>query len=394
MVKVTKLDSFGRGITYINDLITFIPNTLPEEEIEVEITKVKKNFQEGKCTRILEESSKRIKPKCPLFGICGGCDLQHLLYEDTVDYKKNKIKELFKRNDLDYSKLNFIKSKNEYNYRNKVTLKVVNGDIGYYINETHDLVKINKCFLAKECINDLIELLHFSNDESGEITIRSNNNNELLVSLDGNLTFNRNEYPDTIKICGVITNGKPIYGEESFVHKIGDLYFKISYDSFFQINDDICQELFSIVNENITTGNVLDLYCGVGSLGLNVSNYNKLFGIEIVPNAIKNAITNASINHKSNTYYMLGDASKIINKINDNINNLIVDPPRKGLDKETINYIFNNDINKIIYISCNPDTLVRDLKLINDQYNITKVYACDMFPYTYHVETVCVLERK
>lgn len=395
MSKIEKYDNFGRGITYINNKITFVPNTIIDEDIDVQIIEEHKNYQLGKCIKINNPSEKRIKPKCPYYGICGGCDLQHLSYQDQANFKLDKIKKIFEINNIKYQKIGFIKSDKDYYYRNKITLKVLNGKIGYYENKTNNLVEINECLLAKDCINELIKQLSFDNNTSGEIVIRCNNNNELLISLNGNLSLNRKDLPPELKIVGIVSNGKAIYGDDFLITDLGGTLYKYSYNSFFQVNDYICIKLFEILKNNIKDGNVLDLYCGVGSLSIQEQNTNnKVYGIEIVENAIKNAIVNAKINRKNNMYFMLGDVAKVVDKINGNIDYLVVDPPRSGLDKKTISYIINEKINNMIYISCNPDTLVRDLKLLSDLYKIIEVTACDMFPNTYHVETICILERK
>ena len=177
---------------------------------------------------------------------------------------------------------------------------------------------------------------------------------------------------------------------------VDNKFFQVSYDSFFQINRDICNKLFKLVDEEILpNSNVVDLYCGVGTLGINVAKkVNKVYGVEIVKNAVINAILNTKINKVINEEFMLGDATMILPKIKDRIDVIICDPPRTGLTKEIINTLKKEEIKKIIYISCDPITLARDINLLSDKYELDKIIGLDMFPYTYHVESICVLNIK
>ena len=395
-VNVERLDDFGRGIGYIDGKIVFIDDALPGEIVNCEIIKDSKKYMEAKLTSIESKSTKRINPKCKYYKLCGGCNLQTLKYEDTTEYKKNKIKNIFSKNKIDIDDIKFIENKNDFNYRNKIELKIENNKIGFYESKSHDLVEIDECLITKECINKVINDLKKCNLNNANVIIRSNYNDEILLIIDTKDKFEYKELTNNNKIVGIILNNKTIYGENYFVQVINDLYFKVSYDAFFQVNEYICSKLFDIISDNIDNNSiVLDLYCGVGTLSLVASKKaSRVYGIEIVENAILDAIKNAEINKKDNLYFMCGDASKLIDKINDDIDTLIVDPPRSGLSKKIIDTILNNKFKKIIYVSCDPQTLIRDLKLLNNDYKIKKVLALDMFSYTYHVETVCILERR
>ncbi len=397
MNRITKLDYYGRGITYISDKITFVKNALPEEEVDIKIILEKKKYNEAEVIKYLKISDKRIKPKCPYFNICGGCHLMHLKYIDTLKFKENKIKELFLHNKLEYKDFEVIKNENEFNYRNKISLKVVNKEIGFYEEKTHKLIKIDYCYVAKESINKTIKLLNKLDIIDGNITIRSNYNDEILliISTKDKIKFNKDDF-ESIKFVGVVLNNKTIYGDNYFYERLNGFLFKVSFDAFFQVNHYIVSKLFDILKNNIDEkSKVLDLYSGVGTLGIVASKgCSKVISIEIIKNAVLDNLFNKKLNKQNNIEVLLGDASKIINKINIDFDNIIIDPPRSGLSNNEIDIILNSNASKIIYISCNPDTLVRDLKRITSKYIVSKLYALDMFSYSYHVECVCVLKRR
>lgn len=394
-VKIDRLDHFGKGITKVNDIVTFVPFSLPDEEVEIEITKEKKKFNDAKCLKIYSESSKRVKPFCPYYMICGGCDLEHMNYEDTLNFKKDKVSNILAKNKLDFPEVIIHLTKNTKFYRNKVTLKVVDGKLGYFESESHKIVPIDKCLIAKEVINDVIRELNQLNLSDGEIVIRTNHNDEILLVFKGNYNLTRNDFSNDLKIAGIVINDKTIYGENFLITNINKTLFKYSYDSFFQVNNEVAEYIFEYVKNHVNGGVVLDLYCGVGTLSLMASvNAKKVYGIEIVPNAIKNALINEKMNNRDNIFFMLGDVAKTVNKIKDKFDLIIVDPPRKGLDKITLDYLMDSDAKQIIYVSCNPVTLGRDLQILSGKYIIKEVNAYDMFPYTYHVECVTLLQRK
>ncbi len=391
--KITKLDNFCRGITYLNDKITFVPNTLPNEEIELTITSETTKYQIGKVESFIKESSLRTKPLCPYYPECGGCDLMHTTYANTIELKTTKINEIFKNI---YPNIIVVPSPKPLNYRNKITLKVQDNQVGYFSNHTHTLIPIKECLLASESINKIIPLLNELSIGNGEVTIRSNYNSEILINI---TSPNKLTIPDNLssyKIVGIIQNNKIIYGEDHFIDIINHHLYEISYDSFFQINPYITSIIFNDLNDIIKDNStILDLYCGVGTLSLAVSNKVKqLYGIEIIPNAILNAIKNAQINQVSNASYHLGEVANIITKIPEDIDTIIVDPPRKGLDQFTIKTILENPPSTLIYMSCDPQTLKRDLLKLQSKYTIQSIKAYDMFPYTYHLESVCVLNLR
>lgn len=396
-VKIERFDDLGRGIGYINNKVTFIDKVVSEDIVEVELTKEKKKYNEAKLIKIIKPSPLRIDAKCPYFSKCGGCQFQNITYENTIKYKKEKIVNIFSKHKISIFP-EVITNISPYNYRNKITLKVNNYKIGFYINKTHNLVEINKCLLANPAINASIPLIKRFNICNGEVTIRCNQNAEILIVINSqdNLNIDTNYLKSKIKLVGIVVNNKTYYGENSLFERMNNLLFKISYDSFFQVNPFIASQLFQIIGDNIDSSDkVLDLYCGVGTLSLMAAKKaQKVLGIEVVPNAIINALFNARVNDLNNTQFVINDASTAISKIKPDFNKIIVDPPRSGLTKNIIDVLLKIKPDEIIYVSCDPQTLVRDFTLLSSIYEIKKSYILDMFSYTYHIETILILTKK
>lgn len=391
---IEKFDDFGQGIATIDNIITFIPNTVPKDVVDIEIVKKKKKYNVGKVVNYIKLSSDRVEVKCPYFYKCGGCVLQSISYDNTINFKLNKVLNLFNKYNLSITP-EIIKNSNDYNYRNKIKLVVVDGKIGYYEVNSHTLVEINDCIIASRAINKVIPLLKNINIINGSIIIRSNQLDEILIVIETNdkIDIDIDKLKENIKLIGIIINNEIFYGKDYLIECINDLYYKISYDSFFQINPYIASKLFNIVKENIDDADtVLDLYCGVGTLSLNASlKAKEVIGVEIVENAILNAIYNAKINKCNNVKFILNDVQDAVGKINKKFDKIIIDPPRSGLTKKTIDIILDICPKKIIYVSCDPNTLVRDILLLKDKYSIEKSYILDMFSYSYHVESIVIL---
>ena len=392
---IEKIDNFGRGITFIDNKITFVPKTLPGDVVDIELTNEKSKYNEASVNKIIAKSPNRIDSKCPFFDRCGGCTFLNTSYENSISIKRNKITDLLKRNKIETNDYSFIENKDSIGYRNKISLQVIDGKIGYFEEKTHKITKIDKCLLAKKPINDFIDKIHLFGIKNGKITIRCNYKEELLISIETDETIKNlgNDIIVSNNIVGIVLNGKCIYGKNSFIEKINELYFEISYDSFFQINTYITQKLFEIVSNNVK-GNVLDLYCGVGTLSLACSkNANKVVGAEVVENAVNNAKRNAKLNNITNTEFVLQDLNKGIN-ISEKFDTFILDPPRSGISHKIMQLLLKELPNTIVYVSCDPQTFVRDLNELKDKYIIKKIYSLDMFSYTYHCESVTVLERR
>ena len=395
-VVIDRFDDLGRGIAYVGDKITFVPNTIPGDTVAITITKENKKYNIAKVDKYIKLSSRRVKPKCPYFDICGGCTLQSISYEDTINYKYNKVKNLFKKNNIDINPT-IIKNPSPFNYRNKISLKVVDKKIGFYEENTHNIVEIKECIIASSAINKTIPLISEFNIINGSITIRSNKNDEILIIIESNdkLNIDINYLKTQIKLVGIVINNETFYGDNFLIENINDYFYKISYDSFFQVNPYVASILFNEVSKRINEEDtVLDLYCGVGTLSLNATRAKEVIGVEIVENAILNAIFNARINKIDNVKFILNDSTKVVSKLNKKFSKVIVDPPRSGLTKTIIENILSINPEEIIYVSCDPATLVRDILLFIDKYSVSEAIIFDMFSYTYHVETMIILKRK
>ena len=390
-VHIDRMDHFGNGIGNINGKIIFVKGALPGETVDVTITKDKKSFMEGTINTIIYKSSKRVEPFCKYFGVCGGCSLCHLNYENTLEYKKERVKNILSK--FDIPKINVIKNENDLYYRNKIELKIVDGKLGFYEKSTHNLIEIKECKVTKKSINKSFEFVKNMKLENANVTIRANYNDEVFIIIDSKekpVILN----PEDYKIVGIVLNDKCIYGQDNFMEKINNLFFTVSYNSFFQVNNYINLELFNLIKENIVGKTVLDLYSGVGTLSIVASKVvDKVYSIEVTQNAVKNALINAKINKCDNINFILGKVEDKIGFINDKIDTIIVDPARAGLDKKTIEVINNICPQRIIYVSCDTQSLANNLVDLTN-YEIKKFYILDMFSYTYHIECFCILDRK
>lgn len=390
-VHIDRMDHFGNGIGNINGKIIFVKGALPGETVDVTITKDKKSFMEGNISTIIYKSSKRVEPFCNYFGVCGGCSLCHLNYENTLEYKKDRVKNILSK--FDIPKINVIRNENDLYYRNKIELKIVDGKLGFYEKNTHNLIEIKECKVTKKSINKSFEFVKNMKLENANVTIRANYNDEVLIIIDSKekpVILNPKDY----KIVGIVLNDKCIYGQDNFMEKINNLFFTVSYNSFFQVNNYINLELFNLIKENIVGKTVLDLYSGVGTLSIVASKVvDKVYSIEVIANAVKNALINAKINKCDNINFILGKVEDKIGFINDKIDTIIVDPARAGLDKKTIEVINNICPQRIIYVSCDTQSLANNLVDLAN-YEIKKFYILDMFSYTYHIECFCILDRK
>lgn len=389
VVKIENLDHFGRGIAKVNNMPIFVENSLINEEVEIVITKEKKKYMEGFVSNYLKKSPLRVESNCPYYDKCGGCDLLHMSYEEQLKYKENKVKEIIKK----FSGLecvNSIVGSIQFNYRNKVTLHVKNGVIGYYKENSNEIISIDKCLLVDERINILIdEIKNLNLNGINKIVIRVTNNESMAIFY-GDINSNINLRADTIIINSKVTKGNG-YIEEN----IGDLKFIISPTSFFQVNNVGMINIYNKVLDYVDGGNILDLYCGTGTIGIYVSKKaDKVLGVEINEEAIKDALLNKKINNINNVDFISGDVGTVLSKNKFKFDIVIVDPPRAGLDNNSINNIIKINPKKIIYVSCDPVTLARDLNILKEYYDVLEITPFDMFSNTYHVECVCLLNLR
>ena len=388
IVKIENLDHFGRGISKINNIPIFVENSLVDETVEIVVTKEKKNYMEGLVTNYIKRSPLRVKSNCQYYDKCGGCSLLHLSYEKQLKYKENKVKEIIKK----FSGLecvNNIVGSKQFNYRNKITLQV-NKDIGYFQKKSNDIIPIDKCLLADKRINNIItELKNIDVSNIKKIVIRVSTLESMVVFY-GEINSILDLNVDTI-----IVNGKVIKGSGYIKEKIDNFEFIISSTSFFQVNNIGMINIYNKVLQYVDGGNVLDLYCGTGTIGIYVSKKaNKVLGIELNNEAIKDAVINKKINNIDNIDFISGDVGNILSHNHFKADIVIVDPPRAGLDHNSINNIIKIKPNKIIYVSCDPITLARDLNILKEHYDVLEITPFDMFGNTYHVECVAILYRK
>lgn len=406
--EITSLENEGSGVCKINQMIVFVPKALPGEKVRIRITEKKKNFARGKIVEILKSSDKRIESKCPYYEECGGCNLRHQTSKENLKFKKEKVETALKRiGKLDVKVEDTIPSLKEDNYRNKVSFKVEDNRIGFYGEGTYQLIDIDYCLLAQKQINDSLNViknyLKENDNEIKNITIRYGNAmDELLIDIYSlnNTDIKILDYLTT-NICNlksVIFNDKVVYGNGYIKEISNGLMFNVSAKSFFQVNSVQTEKLYDEIVKvaNLSKDDVvLDLYCGTGTITSIVSKYvKKVIGIEIVEDAIIDAKENLKINGINNAKFICGAAAKEISKIKEKVDVVIVDPPRKGVDRKAIAIMKKISPKKIVYVSCNPVTMARDLSYLNDLYDVKKVTPVDMFPNTAHVESVVLLERK
>lgn len=392
-VTINKLDNKGRGIGYTSGKIVFVKNALLGEVVTLKNIKEHKKYITADIQNIVKKSELRNIPKCPYYDSCGGCNLMHVGIDYQEEYKEEKVKEILKKYANIKENIKFIKNNKELYYRNKVTLKVKNGEFGYYNDETHNFINVNNCLLVNNKINEFIKsnVIKINN---GELVIRVNYQDELLISIKSEENISILNDINKYNVVGVVLNDKIIYGTSFFYDYIGDFKFKVSYNSFFQVNNYMASNIFMILKSNLKGKNLLDLYCGVGTLGLSLKdNFESIYGIEKIENAIIDAKENALINNCHNAHFYAGDTYEVLKDINVSFDTIIVDPPRSGLNEETRNLIIKLKPDKLCYVSCDPFTLARDLNILNKFYDVEKINALDMFPNTYHVECVCILER-
>ena len=433
----------GEGIAKIDGITIFVDQAIKGEKIKIKILKVQTNFAYGKIIEILEKSNNRTDEDCSTYKRCGGCNLRHINYQETLNIKKAVVENcMYKALKREVEVNDVIGMDNPLYYRNKLqypvgTDKENNIIMGVYSSRTHNIIPTKECFIQnKECqiiANDIFEFIKENkisayNEETLKGTLRhiiiriGVKTNEVLVTLvlnDNNLKkekdlieFLTKKHTNiksivknfNTKNTNVILGDKTevIYGDGYIYDILGDYKFKISPLSFYQVNPLQTEILYNTAINSLDNKNddiALDLYCGIGTIGIFASKYfKKVYGIEIVEQAIEDAKYNAKMNNIDNIEFFAGDVEKVLPKIieRDNLkpNIVFVDPPRKGLDNKTINLLKELQPSKIIYISCNPATLARDISLLEEKYELKTVQPVDMFPYTSHVECCSVLYLK
>lgn len=432
----------GKGVVSYNKKIGFVDNLLPGERAIVEITYEKKDTFFGKVVSLEKSSDKRVVPLCPSFEKCGGCALMHLSYQGQLEYKRKKVHDALTRiggfKDIDVNMT--VGMDDPYKYRNKVQvpLKMLKGKIvsGFYKEKSHDIVPVENCYIederAEKILKDIrllikkFKLKPYDEDKRTgifrHVLIRTSHYfEEIMVTLVTTVDAfpGRNDFIKELKkmhpeITTITQNinsrdTNVILGEKERILKgpgfikdsLNGILFKISPKSFYQVNPVQTEKLYNLAIEAASISKddlLLDAYCGIGTISLIASKKAKfVHGVEIEPSAIQDAIKNAKNNNIENAYFYEGDAGEfIVNQQRNNINYdvVIMDPPRKGSTETFLNCLIKTSPKKIVYVSCDPATLARDLKYLKDYYEIKSVTPVDMFPQTFHVETVVLLCRK
>ena len=410
----------GQGIAKADDLVIFVKGMIVDEEAYVKIIAEKKNYAFGIIDKFIKESPYRIKSECPIAYKCGGCDYRHIDYNYQLKLKKDVLINTFRN----YNVMDIIPDDNPYYYRNKVQIPVKDHQMGFYRKFSNDIVVFDDCLIeskiANEIISDLKQILIENKVDKyfRHILIKHGKSTDEImlgfivntfdIDLNNVINYLTDKYKniksiilnlndkDTNVILG--TDEKILYGRD-YIYDIYDgIKVKLSLKSFYQVNYQQMLKLYAKVKELADISNndeVLDLYCGIGTISLYMARFVKhVTGVEIVEAAINNAKDNAKMNNINNVDFILADASKDMDEYIKNKDLVILDPPRKGISKQLIDSLINNKVNKIVYVSCNPATLNRDLDLLSEHYNVSNIYPVDMFPYTIHVECVCVLKLK
>ena len=438
---IIDMGSEGEGIGKINDFTVFIPKAVTGDVVEIRIVKVKKSFGYGKLVKLITPSPFREEPICEVADTCGGCQLQHLSYEAQLDWKTKKVKDCLSRIGglKEIEVLPTLGMDNPYHYRNKAQypIRKINGKVktGFFAPRSHQLIPLETCYIQdtkKEAIMKAV--LAFL--EKYNISIY---NEEKHTGLVRHLMIKTGYHTDEMMVCLVINGSKlphaeelvkaikavaPVTsiilnqhleksntilgnsctvldGENAIIDYIGDLQFKISPLSFFQVNPQQTEVLYTKALEYAElTGDeiVWDAYCGIGSISLFLAQKaKKVYGVEIIPEAIENAKENAALNHITNAEFYVGKAEEVIPQMYEQgivADTIVVDPPRKGCDSKLLETLIKMSPNKIVYVSCDPATLARDLAyLVVEGYQVEKVQPVDMFPQTTHVETVVKLSK-
>ena len=393
-LEITGINHTGEGIGRIDGKVIFVPKTVPGDVVRIKDVVDCKSYCRGCIDEVIKPSSDRVEIDCLYYDKCGGCQLMGISYFKQLEYKRDKVRNILKRyGDIDID-LDIILIRKVYGYRNKITLQVVDGEIGLYSYNSKDFVKVDSCMLVSNKVNRIIGVIRDNLDLSliRQIMIREYEG-DLLIKFIGDIEENVliNVLGD--EVTCIYVNDCLIYGDENIEVKLGECRYKVSPDSFFQVNYDGALILYDKIKEYLGEGNrkVLDLYCGTGTIGIYVSlNCEEVVGIEINESSVRDAMDNIRLNEVDNVRVVLGDVSKVLDGGED-YQAIIVDPPRSGLDKKTKNILLSMKSEKIIYVSCDPITLARDLKVLGSEYEIKDMVLVDMFPNTYHVESVVLL---
>ncbi len=440
-IEIEDIGSNGEGIGRIEGLTVFVDNGVPGDKLRIQIDLLKKNYAIGRIMEIIIPSLSRITPQCPLASQCGGCQLQHVDYAAQLDIKTNMVKAAIKRigkleNVLIHKTIGM---KDPKQYRNKAQfpITVMDGEalVGFYKKGSHEIVNVNSCHIQHP-INDKIisalreymtkykitaynegtgkglvrHIVTKAGFTSGEIMVVIVTNGRELPHKEELIRMLHKEIPGVSIIQNINTKKgnrilgiecTTLHGKDHIVDYIGNLKFEISPLSFFQVNPMQTKVLYEKALEYASlTGeeNVYDIYCGIGTISLCLAQKaKKVYGVEVVEAAIEDANKNARINNVDNVEFFTGEAEVMVPRLYKQgikADVVVVDPPRKGCNEKVLDTIVKINPERVVYVSCNPATLARDLKYLDEKgYRTVEVQPVDMFPHTSHVETVVLMSR-
>jgi 23S rRNA (uracil-5-)-methyltransferase RumA len=441
---IKRLGINGEGVGYFKKQVVFVPGALPGEEVVVEATKIHPKFAEAKIKKIRIKSPHRVKPLCPVYDLCGGCQLQHLDYQQQLKEKRDIVLQSLERHTkLNLEKLDIrdtIGMENPWGYRNKSSFQVGEkaGKVlaGLYGLNSHQLINIEQCAVqhsqtneATAAIKRILEELQISiyNEktkkgivrtivtrvgvQTGELQVVLITSQKELPKKDVIIAEIQKMLPNVKSIVQNINGEKtslifgeetlPLAGEDFIQETLGDLQFELSARTFFQLNPTQTIHLYDEVKKaaKLTgTEKVVDAYCGVGTIGLWLADQAKeVRGMDVIPESIEDAKKNAKRHGFTNTKYVPGKAEEVLPKWVKKgwkPDVIVVDPPRTGLDKQLLQTILQVEAEKVIYVSCNPSTLARDIETLSKKYHVEYIQPVDMFPQTAHVEAVAKIILK
>ncbi|MCC5910211.1 MAG: 23S rRNA (uracil(1939)-C(5))-methyltransferase RlmD [Clostridiaceae bacterium] len=440
-ITIEDLGHSGEGVGRIDGFTVFVEGGIPGDELEIKITTVKKNYAIGKTIEIITPSKVRVNPMCSLANVCGGCQIMHMDYQAQLDIKRKRVEETLERiGKIKTTVHPTLGMENPYGYRNKAQFPVgtIQGKaiMGFYKKGSHEIVNTDHCHIQSPINKEVVEIMRQYIDQYGisvydekirkglirhVVTKTGFTTGEIMVVI----ITNDKELPhkeqliETLKerikgLKSIVHNindrntnvifGKEthtIYGEDKIVDYIGDLKFHISALSFFQVNPMQTKVLYEKALEYTALKgeeNVFDIYCGIGTISLFLAQKaKKVIGVEVIDAAINDAKENAFINNVTNAEFYVGKAEEVIPQLYNEGKKgevVVVDPPRKGCDEKVLETMVNMNPERIVYVSCNPATLARDLGYLEERgYKTVEVQPVDMFPHTAHVECVVLMSR-
>ncbi len=416
----------GHGVCKVDGLVIFVKGMIIGEEAMIKIIAHKKNLAYAIIDEFIVKSPHRITSSCAVAYKCGGCDLRHIKYEYQLELKKKWLSDTLRNvGDITYPMPDIIASPLSDRYRNKVQVPVSDGKMGFYRTNSHDVIEYDDCLIQSKRANGVLSYLkkrifddhvdsyfrHILIKEgfvTGEMMValilrqEDFNGRDTLVA-DLVKTF---PYISSVivnvndKDTNVILGDKEVtlYGSSYIVDELDGIMFQISLKSFYQINQKQAIDLYKEIKDKAHIDKdtrILDLYSGIGTIALFLARYAKeVIGVEVIKEAVENAKENALINHIDNAHFYYDDAKNDMGKYMDDIDLVVVDPPRKGLNNKLIDTIIQKSVKEVVYVSCNPATLARDLAIfLEGGYKINSIQGFDMFPHTTHIETVVLLSK-